>query len=142
MGKHLRGKTPLIKGAVAPSGRRWCIWARTFSLLDPSAEKLTILRMADWDIGGESSNGVDEAGKEEEILMLLKAAQDQARIWQMKEVMIWNPTDRVMNVSRRILGQQVERVERDDSIPSLRWNGEGGSSVRIQWDLNEKFAWC
>lgn len=143
VGKHLRGKVPLIKGAIAPSGRRWCIWTRTFNSLDPSAEKLTILRIADWDIGDESSDGVGQAGKEEEIIMLLKAAQEQARKWRMKEVMIWNPTDRVVDASCRLLGRQVEIVEREtDSIPSLRWNGEEGLDACIQWDLNEKFAWC
>ena len=137
VGKHLNGKIPAIKGALAPSGKRWCIWTRTFNSLDPAAQKLSILRLVDLE-SGSSGNGGDE-----EIVTLLRAAQEQAKIWGMKEVMIWSPGESVIKAAKRILGREIEVVEREmDSIASLRWNGEGGRDARIVWELNEKFAWC
>ena len=138
LGKIISGKAPIIKGAISPSGKRWCIWNRNFNTLDPSLRKLSVLRMVDTE-----GNDMAEEEKVNEIMALLEAAQGQARLWGMKEVLIWSPSERVVKAATRILGKQVEVVEREaDSICSLRWNGEGGQDANVIWDLNEKFAWC
>lgn len=140
VGKHLIGKSPTIKGALAPSGKRWCIWTRTFNTIDPKAQKLSILRLVDFEANGISDR---EDKADEEIGALLRAAQEQARIWGMKEVLIWNPGERVVKMAKQILGREIEVVEREvDSIASLRWNSDGENEVRVLWELNEKFAWC
>ena len=90
-------------------------------------------------------SGDDCQEAKEELVNLLKAAQDQAGIWGMKEVVIWSPSDKVVSAAGKVLGDEgkVQVVEREmDSIASLRWSGEGGAEARIWWDLNEKFGWC
>jgi len=138
LGKIIFGKAPTIKGAISPSGKRWCIWNRNFNKFDSSLKKMSILRIVDTE-----ENDVAEEVKVNEIVALLKAAQEQARLWGMKEVLVWSPSERVVKAAREILGRQVVVVEREEnSICSLRWNGEEGQGANVIWDLNEKFAWC
>lgn len=138
LGKILFGDTPTIKGAISPSGERWCIWNRNFNTLDPSLTKMWILRMVDTE-----GNDMAEEEKIDEIMALLKAAQEQARLWGMKEVLVWSPSERVIKAAAKILGRQVEVVEREmDGICSLRWNGEEGPNANVIWDLRERFSWC
>ncbi|RPB23732.1 hypothetical protein L211DRAFT_838167 [Terfezia boudieri ATCC MYA-4762] len=139
LSKITSGKIPIIKGAISPSGERWCIWNRNFNTLDPSLKKLWILRMVDM----EGDNDMVEEEKVDEIMALLEAAQEQAWLWGMTEVLLWSPSKRVVKAASKILGKQVEVVEREmDSICSLRWNGDKGQDANVIWDLNEKFAWC
>jgi len=138
LGKLISGKTPTIKGAISSSEKAWCIWNRNFNTLDPSLNKLSILRMVDTE-----GNDTAEEVKVDEMMALLAAAQEQARLWGMKEVLVWSPSERVVKAATKILGKQVEVVEREtDSICSLRWNGEEGHDANVIWDLNEKFGWC
>ena len=135
LAKLLKGKTPTIKGAVSASGQNWCIWNRIFNKSDPKEQKLNLLRVVDC--------STDEQQLTTELVSLIKAAQIQARDWGMKEVIIWNPSDALVRAAHLITGTYVSIVEREmDSIASIRWNGPEGKHARIQWDLNEKFAWC
>ncbi|KAF8463539.1 hypothetical protein BDZ91DRAFT_764653 [Kalaharituber pfeilii] len=137
VGKHLTGKLATVKGALAPSGKTWCIWTRTFNTKDRTQQKLSILRLVD-----EDDNRAEEKRKDE-IIKLLRAAQCQAQLWDMKEVAIWNPSERVVKAAEKIMGREVKVVEREmESIASLRWNGDGKGETRVWWDLNEKYSWC
>ncbi|KAI5785500.1 hypothetical protein DFH27DRAFT_261031 [Peziza echinospora] len=142
VGHHLTGKTPIVKGAIATeSQKRWCIWTRTFNNLDESCKTLYVLRMVDEEEGCREPEKED--GRIDEIAGLLEAAQTQAAIWGLTEVVVWNPSRRVVEAAKRLMGTAVPVVDRDeDSITSLRWTGPDGPDATIQWDLNEKFSWC
>lgn len=138
MGKQLTDKVPTVKGAMAPSGKRWIVWNRFFN-----QKELTILRIVDMDEKVNRDNGNEVDVGAEEMLLLLKVAREEARKWGMDEVVIWSPGERVVSAAERMMGRKVKAVDRDmDSVASLRWNGKGGRDANIEWELNEKFGWC
>ncbi|KAM3424730.1 hypothetical protein BST61_g6717 [Cercospora zeina] len=163
--KEVLGKSPTVRGARV--GSVWAYWTRVWA--DPHGHELNtlhILRIVieDERLGADfspaSSAGVEAinaaaegrmqlpglecskvAETKQSIATILALAQTEAERWGMKEVMLWNPTSLTLAAARQI-DRDVSAVERQsESIPSLRWYGDG-SWENIDWVENMKYAWC
>ncbi|KAK0671620.1 hypothetical protein QBC41DRAFT_371612 [Cercophora samala] len=140
MTKHIFGKTPEVRGAVAgPKGKRvWAVWTRGYygGLEKTEGNTLHVLRVVVED---------EENTSEEELVDGFKAivgiARAEAKEWRSHDVQMWNPTGLVRGLVDKI-GVEYEFVERDkDSIASLMWYGEE-EGEEVDWVANEKYAWC
>jgi len=154
--QELRGKKPLIKGAVVGSeiGKRvWCYWTRVFYNPDPSATKentLHILRLVVEERGfftwERASADADMSAYIPAIAALLRMAQQEAREWNMEAVELWNPTYATVKAVQS-MAPEAQVVHRDsESIASLMWYGErlqeGPVAEYVDWLGNEKYGWC
>ncbi|KAK3985179.1 lysine acetyltransferase [Cladorrhinum sp. PSN332] len=140
MTKHIFGKMPQVKGAVAgEKGKRvWAVWTRGYygGLEKMEGNTLHILRVVIED---------EEGTKEEELVEGLKAivkiAQNEAVEWRSETVQMWNPSERLRGAIEK-MGIEFEYVDRDkDSIASLMWYGDEATD-EVDWVANEKYAWC
>ncbi|KAL4987667.1 hypothetical protein BDW68DRAFT_160720 [Aspergillus falconensis] len=131
------GKKPEIKGAMAgPEGNKvWAIWTHRFYRHPhsdkSSANTLYILRLVT-----ETSSPASES-----IKAVLHAAKSEAASWGLGKVKLWNPP-RDLEKAIKLSGVNFEKRNRErDSIPCLNWFGEEDLN-EVQWELNEKYAWC
>lgn len=132
IGNILFGKSPMTKGALAGDST-WLYWVHDFS-----EKKLVILRVVNLDHGNGRETTVAR------LVSLLRVAENEAREWAFGKVVAWNPSEELVEAAKVLEqeGREVEVAEREtDSVPSLRWKGQGAKGV-IEWDPNEKYAWC
>ncbi|KAF8534583.1 hypothetical protein BDD12DRAFT_755913, partial [Trichophaea hybrida] len=134
VGLVLRKFKPEIKGVITTDGKRWMIWCRDFG----KTSQLYIIRYVNL------SSGQDDTEEEEQVSNLIRAAGLEARKWGLQKVTLWNPDGIVVKAARRAAGLFVRIIEREtDSICSLMMHHDLGSGVdEIDWEANEKFAWC
>ncbi|KAI9667583.1 MAG: hypothetical protein M1821_000399 [Bathelium mastoideum] len=143
---ELYGKVPTVKGAIAGSevGQRvWCYWTRTWYNEDGTKSEgntLFILRLV---VEDETAPDVASA-----IASLFAAALAEAKAWHLAEVLMWNPSDLVITAAK-MLDPQATVVQREASIPSLRWHGDVDdpdcripATQQCDWIHNEKYGWC
>ncbi|KAI5804991.1 hypothetical protein EDC01DRAFT_641664 [Geopyxis carbonaria] len=126
-------KKPTIKGAISSDGKRWIIWNRDFGR---KKSQLYIIRLVNL-----SKNGI--ANEEEEIAKLLRVAANEAKIWGLQKVTLWNPDEITVKAARRVAGKKAQVVDREtDSIPSLMMHDQGSEEEEVEWVSNEKYGWC
>nr|POE72312.1 uncharacterized protein CFP56_12188 [Quercus suber] len=149
---ELYKKTPVDRGAIVgePGSRVWCYWMRVWGNPEnktPNTMHIMRLVVEDdkfSDFSPATEDGVaavKDSKVVEHIAMLLATAQAIASLWDMQEVMIWNPTSATVAAARRCEpGTSVVHRE-DESITSLLWYGEGRWED-VDWVCNEKYSWC
>ncbi|KAK4134475.1 hypothetical protein BT67DRAFT_295499 [Trichocladium antarcticum] len=139
MTKHIFGRTPDVRGAVAgePGKRIWAVWTRGYygGLNKLEGNTLHVLRVV----------VEDDEQPEEDVAAGLRSivhiAQAEAAEWKTQDVQVWNPTPKLRGLIDKC-GVEHEFVARDkDSIASLMWYGEE-PTAEIDWVANEKYAWC
>lgn len=143
--KELHGKQPTVRGAIASAGEKrvWAIWSRVFYNSDPSQSKnntLHIIRLA----VEENDNGDAEDSEPQvtAIAAVLRLAQQEAKLWNMERVELWNPHDWALRAAQR-LDPEVQVVHREsESIASLNWFGDAADEPNLVWTENEKYGWC
>lgn len=149
---ELYDKYPDAKGAVVgESGRRiWMYWTRVWANpAEKSPNTLHILRLAfedeTWsEYAAASPDGlanVKDSAAVREIAALFAVAQAEASSWEMKEVLLWNPSSAALAAAQQIDPKATVVHREEDSITSLRWYGNG-SWKDVTWEANEKYAWC
>ncbi|EMD91408.1 hypothetical protein COCC4DRAFT_48001 [Bipolaris maydis ATCC 48331] len=152
---ELHSKKPQVKGAIVGTekGKRvWCYWTRMWYNQDPTDTKgntLYILRVVTEDGGCEGSsshaNGTArDDSHADAVAALLAMAQREAEEWKMEKVEMWAPSLTALAAAKR-LHPSANVVHRDvDSVASLRWYPEhkGPVANKIDWVINEKYAWC
>lgn len=125
---------PRVKGSITRDGLRWILWGRDFSPDDP---KLYILRVV---------NLGDQVGWAADMDSMLRTAVEEAAMWGLRKVCVWNPDQGLVESAKRVVGSEVQVEDREmDSIASLMMYGEEkvGSGVEdVEWVVNEKFGWC
>lgn len=142
LASELRGKFPDVKGALieAESGQStWCIWSRSFS----DKQNNNVLYILRFVVDGDaySSRQVDPR-RVQQVVDCLSAAQEQAEIWGMTSVELWNPSPTILAGCHQ-LDPKAGVVHRDqESIACLNWYGQSSGSDDIEWVANEKFGWC
>ena len=151
---ELLGKAPQVKGAIVrgEGGQRvWCIWTRTFSS-EQEGNTLHILRIV---IEGEvekrkksdefaSRNGSEEPNQWQigAVASILRSACLEAANWAMQGIQLWSPTHLIILAAKQ-LEPTARIIEREDSIPSLRWHGPKlDPNAELTWIGNEKYGWC
>lgn len=142
MSNHLFSKAPTVHGAIykspgAPSSRVWGYWARTQSGGKESPEKnvLSFLRF----VVEDDRISDDELSKA--IRAIVRVAQTEAEEWLCTKITMWNPDERTKKLVANMKDLEAQYVVREsDSIPSLRWLGDGVADV--EWVANEKYEWC
>ncbi|KAK4188280.1 hypothetical protein QBC35DRAFT_496733 [Podospora australis] len=140
MTKHIFGKTPAVKGAVAGEvGKRvWALWMRGYYGGKETTEgnTLHILRVV-----MEDEENTLEKELAEGLKAIVRIAQREAAEWRSEDVQMWNPGQKLKKVLELSGIEEYAFVERDkESIASLMWYGEGEEEV--DWVANEKYAWC
>lgn len=163
--KELYSKTPTIKGAKV--GSVWAYWTRVWADPnghDPNALHILRLVVEDEDLGADLSAATEtgteaiiaaaegriqldglDAGKIENtqssIAKIFEVAQTEAARWDMKEVMLWNPTNLALAGAKQVKKDVLVEERDEESICSLRWYGEG-TWQDVDWVENMKYAWC
>jgi len=134
VGLVLRKFKPEIKGVITADGKHWMLWTRDFG----KTSQLYIIRYVNL------SYGQDEADDEKQISNMFKAASMEARKWGLRKVTLWNPDKVSVRAAQRAAGSTVKVIDREtDSICSLMMHHDLGSGENeIDWEANEKFAWC
>lgn len=132
---HINDK-PEIKGAITADGKRWMIWTRDFG----KSSQLTIIRLVN------ISRNLDETEHVEQLAALFRAAGQEAAKWDLQKVYMWNPDELTVRAARKAAGEAgVTVVDREaDSIASLMMHHEkeGSGPEYVDWEVNEKYAWC
>lgn len=139
---ELLGKVPDIKGALVESGSgqsAWIIWSRSYSKTHKD-NVLYILRIV---VDGEaySSKRVDPK-RTQQVVDCLSAAQEQAEIWGMTSVELWNPSPTILAGCQQLNPKSVAIHRDQESIACLDWYGEQPGLNNVEWVANEKFGWC
>lgn len=140
---ELYKRVPETRGAIARVGgiRVWAIWTRMWYNTDLSQRKgnaMHILRLVVEDEAGSAHTGDVLAG----MTAVLRMAQHEAYEWNMEQVELWNPGERVLQAARRI-SPEAQVVHREkESITSLRWYGDAKEEDDLLWMENEKYGWC
>ena len=139
---ELLEKIPEVKGALIESENgksAWCIWNRVFSK-NQKENVLYILRIV---IEGEDHTGKHiDSEQVKQVAACLSAAQDEAALWGMSSVDMWNPSPTVFAGCREV-HPASEIIHRDqESITCMNWYGEQPGAERVEWVANEKFGWC
>jgi hypothetical protein len=129
LGKILRGKIPTHVGAYTKDRRSWVYWYHDFRTEELAIQRLVIPEY------------------DSDIVELLAAAAGEAQAWDLKRVVLWNPTEEVVEAATE-WGEQwnhkikVEvKASTETSIPSLRLKG-GKDSKGVVWHYDEYYAWC
>lgn len=152
---ELLGKPPLVKGAMVTgegNNRVFCVWTRSFGAAEAD-NVLHILRLV---IEDEKGLGEYQPESEGDILSLkhsskhlilataavLAAAQREAAIWNMKNVVLWQPPPLAVLAAQRLAPAAKVTNRENLSIPSLRWYGGKEESESVEWVANERYAWC
>lgn len=131
--KHI-GIKPEIKGAITVDGKCWLLWNRDFG---KNASQLYIIRYVNL------SKDEQDPVNENQITALFRAAGMEAHKWGLQKVTIWNPDETCVRAATRAAGSGVKFVERDtDSICSLMMHKTRSGPDLVDWEANEKFAWC
>lgn len=151
--KELYGKSPSVKGALVgdkAGSRVWMYFTRVWtSSKEESPNTLHILRLVVEDKTLSdflpASPAATDKLKGTEVVRAIAAcfqvAQSEAANWDMKEVIIWNPTSATLAAAQS-LDPSAAVVQREhESIASLQWYGSG-SHEEVDWVCNEKYAWC
>ncbi|CZT20278.1 uncharacterized protein RCC_06136 [Ramularia collo-cygni] len=150
--QELYGKDPSIKGAVIgePGQRIWMYWTRVWgNPTEKSPNTLHILRLAfeddTWsDYAAatlDGAVGLKGSPPVHGIAALFAVAQAEASAWDMKEILLWNPSSAALAAAQQIHPQASVVHREEESITSLRWYGSG-SWEDVRWEANEKYAWC
>ncbi len=131
VGKIVTGKDPVVKGA-AVDDRNFLYWIHDFR-----DKHLVVLRVV-------APRSMDDESIQQ-VAALIAAAHEEARKWNFDAIVVWNPTEAFEKAARSVAGNAegaVDIHDRDnDSVPCLRWRWNKGEPD-VQWDANEKFAWC
>jgi GNAT superfamily N-acetyltransferase len=130
---------PTIKGAIAgdqPGSRIWAYFTRAYygplTKMD-NGNTLHILRLVIEDESDTEENARKLKG-------IIEIAQGEAQEWKLGEVELWNPSEVVMALVKRV-GVEFREVERQqESIASLMWYGD--AEEEVVWEQNEKYGWC
>ena len=76
------------------------------------------------------------------IRAIVRVAQTEAEEWLCTKITMWNPDERTEKLVANMKDLEAQYVVREsDSIPSLRWLGDGGVAD-VEWVANEKYEWC
>ncbi|KAI9670420.1 MAG: hypothetical protein M1829_004743 [Trizodia sp. TS-e1964] len=138
---------PFNKGVLVTNSstnkRAWCVWSHSWRSSKEDGI-LYILRLvleeeATWDLAGASED--EKAEKISLMAKLLQSAQEEAGLWGMRAVQLWNPTPTQEALISLARPDAITFEREKDSIPCLMWYGEA-SQNNIEWIGNEKFAWC
>lgn len=150
---------PRIKGAGVPGRGIFVCWSRNFGAAAKD-KTLYILRLVVQEalVGGSTSTSSSDNKNSSNhptlvngVAAVLRRAQQEAAVWQMDHVEIWNPCPLVLEAVAKIREIDSESdesghpvVERDTyGIPSLKWGGkELGLGSEVDWVWNERYAWC
>ncbi|KAF9437039.1 hypothetical protein BGZ76_002160 [Entomortierella beljakovae] len=97
---------------------------------DFTDDNLFILR---WRI--ETSNDSDSSEHDAISLAFAKAAQEEAKRWDISKIVYWDCDQSLAN----LLGLKVD--ERDQSISSLGLINSDKDPQSVEWILNEKYSW-
>jgi len=135
--ENLLGRKPKVKGVVVgePDERVWAIWTRRFYAdpkVDPAANALYILRLV-----VEDSKSLKS---QENLTLVIHAAQNEAKHWNLGKVILWNPSPIVQSLF--VSFPMTEREQ--EGIASLYWYGLSDTEIDEAPSLftNEKYAWC
>ena len=177
-------RKPEIKGAMigAEGDRIWCIWTRMWhdaNGSEKSGNTMHILRLVIENEGmnrNPDRNGTDapnenghltngqshdnhKVSREDMVVSLLVAAQQEAANWSLTHVQVWNPSPLTIHAGQRAQDiaaaaghkSKIELVHREDeSITCLRWSAEKATDptlkdvswMDVAWMENEKYGWC
>ena len=132
-------RTPSIKGAISPSGQTWGCWVHDFN-----EDKLVFLRLVSPESPAASA---EEKERVLDIVEVLRAAQAEAANWDLKKVVLWNPSPSTLAACKLIVAYEEVFVRQriEGSIPCLRWKGEhdGREAEKgVEWVAVEKYSWC
>lgn len=152
VGQELYGKKPSVKGAViGEQGKRiWIYWTRVWANpTENTPSTLHILRLAfedetwsEYDAASpETLASVKDSENVRQIAALFAVAQSEASSWEMKQVLLWNPSSTTLAAAQSIDSDATVVHREEESITSLRWFGSG-SWKDVKWEANEKYAWC
>ncbi|KND92968.1 Lysine acetyltransferase [Tolypocladium ophioglossoides CBS 100239] len=143
MSNHLFSKAPTVHGASytppgASGSRVWGYWARIQhgGKGRPEINVLNFLRFVVED------DGASDGELSKAIRAIVGVAQHEAKEWLCTKINMWNPNERTKKLIADMKDLEAQYVVREsDSIPSLRWFGDG-SVADVEWVANEKYEWC
>ncbi|KXT09594.1 hypothetical protein AC579_2512 [Pseudocercospora musae] len=150
---EVHGKTPEVKGAMVgdkEGSRVWAYWTRVWANpQEPSPSTLHILRLVIEDDASsnfapadvETAKSLKDCHVARAISSIFTVAQSEARMWDLHEVMLWNPSSAALAAAQLIAPNAAVEHRETESITSLRWYGEG-SWKDVEWICNEKYGWC
>ncbi len=152
VGRRLFGRPPHVKGVLVggPGKQVFAIWTHRFAstvMLSEGSGKsstkiLQILRLVIEDQAlSSSSSREDLMDAKLKLEAVLHAAQNEAVIWDMSKVILWNPPPLVEQLIECIGIEHHKEERENDSISSLLWYGDGDAED-IEWVGNEKYAAC
>ncbi|KAI9887892.1 MAG: hypothetical protein M1823_000280 [Watsoniomyces obsoletus] len=131
VGKIVTGKDPVVKGAAVDDDA-FLYWTHDFR-----DNHLVVLRVR--------APGSTDDESIQRLAALIAAAHEEAKKWNFNAIVVWNPTEAFVKAAKLVAGDVEGAVDvndrENDSVPCLRWRGNQGEP-NIQWDANEKFAWC
>jgi hypothetical protein len=135
LGQTLRQSVPDVFGAISPKKSCWMYWYQ-----DLRGESLEIMRVS-----------IPERSEDDqitsEVKSLLVAAIQEAKKWNVKKVICWNPTDITQAAANMLTAEHQNQLEismlpcTETSIPSLRLK-DGKNTKEVDWLHNEYYAWC
>ncbi|KAL4923971.1 uncharacterized protein BDV17DRAFT_224361 [Aspergillus undulatus] len=132
---HSDRDPPMVKGAGDVDAKVYCAWNRNFGST-PQENTLYILR---W-VYDEPTSSEETEKTIKAMAAIIRRAQLEAHEWNMAKVAFWNPTP-LLEKAVALLDPNAKIVHREtDSIASLRWCGN--PDEKVEWLLNEKYAWC
>lgn len=154
VGQELHGKIPAVKGAIVgdiPGSRVWAYFTRVWANPHEEAPStLHILRLVVEDESlsdfapatPEAAERLKSSDTAHAIASIFAVAQAEASHWDMKEVLIWNPTSATLAAARSIDPNAAVTHRETESITSLQWYESGSSWQDVDWICNEKYGWC
>ncbi|KAF7196639.1 Lysine acetyltransferase [Pseudocercospora fuligena] len=150
---EIHGKVPDVKGAMVgdkKGSRVWAYWTRVWANpQERSPSTLHILRLViEDDVSSdfapadvETAKSMKDSHVARAISSIFTVAQSEASRWDMREVMLWNPSSAALAAAQLIDPNAAVEHRETESITSLRWYGEG-SWKDVDWICNEKYEWC
>ena len=157
LAQELVGRVPRVKGAYSQCNNGsgvWCVWSRFFGNTATEGNVLNILRMVVEGEQGEISmaanatpNITQRPSPNEEhvkaVMALLRAAQSEAKVWDMNDIQVWNPSPAVVAAVNSIEPSSQVIYRDEESIASLKWHRrDPKADTTIGWVANEKYGWC
>lgn len=105
-------------------------WTHDFVLQRLYICKLTVKRRQGLEVG---------------IRLVLRAAVMEAKWFNLREIIAWDPIPRVVAQAERLvgdLGQDMTATleNRSEMVPCFRWHG--GEEKEVVWTESEYFGWC
>ncbi|KAI1363139.1 hypothetical protein F5Y08DRAFT_252686 [Xylaria arbuscula] len=131
MSTKITGAPPQNRGSICESADSWLFWCHDFR-----KQQLAIQRVrAPLEATDNNLNAL--------AAMLLDAVEE-ARIWKLSKVILWDPTDDLvsaMQILERDFGIVCHNGERiNSSIPSLRWKHADETSKTV-FHFREFYTW-